>query len=311
MFILNKSHIQGDGVYMKDYALNYIDLDLGEKIAYRQAGSAMKTIVLVHGNMSSSVHFQTLMEGLEADYRVYALDLPGFGDSSYRHSSDSLWEMSRYLTEFILKLDLQEVYLLGWSTGGGIVMETAADLGDRIKKIFLLSSVGVQGYPIFRKDDKLQPILTDLLYKREDIEKDPVQVAPVEAAFKSKNEAFFRLIWEASIYNKKVPEKEDYDKYMEAVLKQRNLIDVDVALANFNITNEFNGVNQGSGRINDISAETIIIHGSDDMVVPLVFAQKSKEFFGDKAELLVLDGLGHSIPTDDLEKLCGILKERI
>ena len=61
------------------------------------------------------------------------------------------------------------------------------------------------------------------------------------------------MIWNAVIYNLKQPSEEDYDLYLEAMLKQRNLIDVDYSLVHFNMTLDHNGINSGSGRMNLVS----------------------------------------------------------
>lgn len=187
-------------------------------------------------------------------------------------------------------------------------MEAAADIPEKVQKIFLLSSVGVQGYPMFRKDENFQPILTERIFRREDIAIDPVQVLPVLQAYETKNKDFFKHLWESLIYTDKVPEEDEYDKYLDAILKQRNLVDIDVSLTNFNITHVNNGVVDGSGRIDLIKAPVVIIHGDNDLVVPVDFARLSKQFFGDRAELVVIENAGHSILTDNLSKLAELIK---
>lgn len=296
---------------MKNYEVKFIDLDTGERIAYREAGTGDMTILLVHGNMSSSVHFQPLIELLEKDYKVYALDMVGFGDSTYNRQINSLHDFSLDVSEFIKRLDLRELYILGWSTGGGVVLETAVDLPERINKVFLLSSVGVQGYPMFKKDANYQPILDQRIYKREDIAVDPVQVVPALVAYEKQDKSYFRQIWDLIIYNNKKPNDEDYEIYLDAILKQRNLVDVDVALTNFNMTNVDNGVNSGTGRLDDVKAPVVLLQGANDMVVPPVFAQTSKAFFGERAELVMFENYGHSLITDNLEGLYQAIVTRI
>lgn len=296
---------------IKDYPVKHVDLETGERIAYRQAGAEGPVVVLVHGNMSSSLHFATTMEKLEGKYRVYALDLPGFGDSTYNRELQSLHDFSRDVTAFLEKMDLQDVNLLGWSTGGGIVLETAADVPDRIRKLILLDSVGLQGYPMYRKGPDFQPILTERIYQREDIAVDPVQVLPILDAYASGNREFLKAVWNAAIYNLRQPEEADYEQYLDAIFQQRNLVDVDVALAQFNMTSESNGVVEGSGRMNRIKAPVVILHGEDDLVVPVAEAYKMKEWFGEQAELITFKGVGHSIVTDDLERFIEALEEAL
>lgn len=296
---------------MKTYEINVFQSETGERLAYREAGTGGPVVLLVHGNMSSSVHFQPLMEKLESDCHVYALDLPGFGDSTYNRQLNSLKDFSRDVESFITEKGLNDVNLLGWSTGGGVILETAAALPERINTVYLLNSVGLKGYQMFKKGEDFQPILTERIYKREDIEKDPVQVLPVLQAYDTGNKELIKTIWESSIYNLNLPPEEEYETFIDAVMKQRNLVDVDVSLTQFNITHESNGVVEGSGLIDEINCPVIIIHGDKDMIVPVQEAYDAKEAFKDQAQLEIIEGAGHSIVTDDLDKLSEIISHYV
>jgi pimeloyl-ACP methyl ester carboxylesterase len=296
---------------MKEYELKKTDVKTGETLAYRTSETQGETVLLLHGNMSSSVHFQPLMEQLEKDFNVYALDLVGFGDSTYNRQLESLEDFSRDVQAFIKQLDLKDINILGWSTGGGIALEVAAALPDRIRQVFLLNSVGLQGYKMYKKGPDYKPVLTERIYKREEIEKDPVQVLPVLHAYNSGNKDMIKQIWEAAIYNLNKPQEEDYEVFIDAVMKQRNLVDVDVSLTQFNMTHDFNGVVEGSGRMENIQAPIVIIHGEKDMIVPVEEAHQSKKFLSDQAELIIIEDVGHSIITDDLNELTEIIAKHI
>lgn len=293
---------------MKNYPVQFVQLPNGETVAYREAGSGHKTIVLVHGNMSSSVHFQTTMEALEKDYHVYAPDLRGFGDSSYKSELNSLRDFAKDLQGWVEALNLRDFTILGWSTGGGIVLELAADLPDRVKKVILLDSVGIKGYPMFKKNEQYQPILTQPITTKDEIKADLVQVVPILMAYANRDKNTLKAIWNAVIYNKVQPNAEDYDAYLEAMLKQRNLVDVDYSLVHFNMTHERSLVADGSGRIDRIKCPIVILHGADDMVVPVMFAHEMKAAFGDRATLHVFEGVGHSMVTDKPDLFIETLK---
>jgi len=296
---------------MKQYPVQYLNLENGETIAYRKSGNKGDIVVLVHGNMSSSVHFQEVIEQLENDYQVYALDLRGFGDSSYKKTLNSLHDFAEDVVLFINQLDLDNFNLLGWSTGGGIVLEVAADLKQRVKKVFLLDSVGIKGYPMFKKDENGQPILTELITTKKEIEADPVQVAPILQAYATNNKDVMRAVWNALIYNLKQPSEKDYEIYLDAIFKQRNLVDVDYSLVHFNMTNDHNGINKGSGRMDLITAPIVIMHGRKDLVVPFSFAEEMKQYFKDRATLEVFEEAGHSVLTDDLPLFINTLKKHL
>lgn len=288
---------------LKEYTVHYMRLVNGEKIAYRKAGTQGPNLLLIHGNMSSSIHFDTLMEALEDRYQIYAVDLRGFGDSTYKHPISSLQDFALDIKEIIDRLDLKDLTVLGWSTGGGIALELAVDASDRVKKVILLESVGIKGYPMFKKDENGQPILTERLWRREDIAKDPVQVAPALAALEKQDADYFRYIWDLTIYNLNKPAPERYERYLKAILQQRNLVDVDYALVHFNMTNEHNGVAEGSGRLEQLQADVLIIQGEQDLIVPKAFGLEMKQYLGDRGELKLLENCGHSPITDDLQEV--------
>lgn len=296
---------------MKNYEIKKIEVSTGETLAYRTTETQGETVLLLHGNMSSSVHFQPLMEKLEERYNVFALDLVGFGDSTYNRELNSLREFSMDVQSFIQALDLNTIHVLGWSTGGGIALELAAAMPEKIKQIFLLNSVGLQGYKMYKKGPDYKPILTERIYRREDIEMDPVQVIPVLEAYASGNSDLIKLIWDSSIYNINKPDEYDYDQFIGAVMKQKNLVDVDVALTRFNMTHEHNGVIEGNGRIDNVTAPIIIIHGEKDMIVPLEEAKQAKVFLGEQAELFIFKDAGHSIITDDSDQLAALIVNKI
>ena len=114
---------------MKQYEVKKLSIG-DETLAYRTCGAG-ETVVLIHGNMSSSVHWQTTMEQLEDKYRVFAPDLRGFGDSTYNHRFDSLRELAVDFERFLDEAGIDPCSLVGWSTGGGVVLEMAADLPKR------------------------------------------------------------------------------------------------------------------------------------------------------------------------------------
>lgn len=296
---------------LREIPVSYVSLSNGEKLAYRKVGQKGETLLLIHGNMSSSVFYDTVMESLEDEYIIYAVDLRGFGDSSYHKSIESLADFAYDIKLFIEELALNDFIVAGWSTGGGVALELAADIPERIKKVILIESVGIKGYPIFRKDAQGKPIMTELLSSYEDIGNDPIQVKPAVTALATKNKEFFRNIYNFLIYNKRQPEPIRYERYLEAIVKQRNLVDVDYALVHFNLTNEHNGVCEGNNRKTLINAPILIIQGEDDLVIPVAFSEETKKQLGSNAEMILLKDSGHSPLTDQFEKFIEVIRNFI
>lgn len=286
-----------------DITLKKLNLDNGEEMAYREREGGEKLLVLVHGNMTSSKHWDLLMESLPGKYKVYAPDLRGFGASSYKNEINSLHDFAKDLKNFFDKLNLKDFVLMGWSTGGGVALDFAADNHEYVKKLILMESVGTKGYPIFKKDENGKPIPGELLSTKEEIANDPIQVLPVLNAYENKDKDTMKMIWNNTIYTDNQPEPEKYDKYLEDMFTQRNLVDVDYALAHFNISNEHNGLEEGNEKAEKIKAPTLVLYGENDKVVTEQMAKDINNDIGDNATLKYLKNCGHSPLIDDLEQL--------
>lgn len=88
-----------------------------------------RTVVLVHGNVSSALFWQEIMQDLPADLRVIAVDLRGFGGSEHApvDATRGLRDFSDDLFATLDALGIPTAHLVGWSMGGGVVMQYALD----------------------------------------------------------------------------------------------------------------------------------------------------------------------------------------
>ncbi len=282
---------------------NEVTIQNGETMGYRYTKGGEKILLLIHGNMTSSKHWDIFIDALDPKYTVYAPDLRGFGISTYHTPINSLDDFKEDLKLFVDEVGIKKFSLIGWSTGGGVCMVFAADYPEYVEKLILLESVGTRGYPIFKKDVTGKPIIGEFLKTKEEIAQDPIQVLPILNAYKNKDKEMLKRIWEATIYTHNKPDDAKYEEYLEDMLTQRNLVDVDYALATFNISNEFNGVKLGDNRASKIKCPTLILWGENDLVVPKQMALDIKADIGNNSTLVYLKKCGHSPLIDDLEQL--------
>ena len=292
---------------IRDYPVQSVLLPNGETIAYRETGQGERTLVLLHGNMSSSLFFDTLLDQLADHCRLVAFDLRGFGDSSYNKPATSLRCFARDIEHAADALGLTRFTVLGWSTGGGVALELTADRPDLMAGVILVNAVALTGYPMFKKDANGQPILTQRLTTREEVAADPVQVLPILHAYATGNTELLRSVWNALIYHQVEPQPQRYERYLAAMLKQRNLVDVDYALITFNMTTTHNGVVEGTGRIDQVKAPVLVIQGENDRVVPPAWAKETAVRLGSQATLTVLPNVGHSPFTDNLSEVASLI----
>lgn len=296
---------------MKQYPVKTAALPNGETLAYREAGSGPETLVLIHGNLSSSVHWQTLMERLEGRFHIIAPDMRGFGDSSYHARFDSILELARDVEMLLDALGVNEFSLMGWSTGGAVSMELAADWPGRVKRLLLLSSVPVWGYYLYRRDAAGRPNLNEPYKTKEEIAADTAQVIPLIYAYLMQDRAHMKAVWNNAIYDLNMPPEEDYEAYVTAMLKQRNMVDTRYALNTFNIAHEPSLVCPGSGRIDFIRCPVTIFHGREDRLAHYDWALRMHDRYFIRSKLVTFENAGHSIPTDKLEELAAALEDAL
>lgn len=268
----------------------FVQLRNGETYAYIEKGTG-KTLILIHGNLSSSLYYLPLIERLPDDIRVIALDLRGFGDSSYLERFDSLANLATDVQLFMSELKIDKASIAGWSLGGGVAMEFASRYPKSTEKLILINSTTHKGYPIFKKDKNNAPIFTEGYKTKDDMALDPLQVKPVLDAIATENAFFMSYIYDLTIYTHQKPSPEANQMYIKETLKQRCLVDADFALANLNMSDTPNLYSKGDGSIKQIKAETLMFWGNLDKTVP---------------EYMVLDNL-NAIPGSKYVKLepCG------
>jgi pimeloyl-ACP methyl ester carboxylesterase len=286
-------------------------IDIGkEKLAYLDIGAGKEVMVLVHGNMSSGIHYKPLIERFKGEYRIICPDMRGFGDSTYNNEYDDLEELADDLLVLLDKLEIKEYYLGGWSTGGAVALKMAAKRPMEVKKLILIESCSYKGYPIFKKDDKGQPILGAYYTAKEELANDPVQVAPMDGIFKTKATAYMKAVWDQVIYTVNKPTKEEDDLYLEETMKERCIVDVDWALTRFNMSNEFNGVTNGDGTIKDVVCPVITFWGDTDYVVLEYMIDETVAALKD-VKKVVLEKSGHSPLLDVPDVLAKEIKDFI
>lgn len=115
----------------------------GERWSYLEAGQG-ELIVLVHGYTGSKENWLPIMGDLAKNYRVIAVDLPGWGESTPKAGKDyGPLAQSEYLNEF-LKSDTQTTTLLvGHSMGGMIIGMLALEHPESAQRLVFMSSAGV------------------------------------------------------------------------------------------------------------------------------------------------------------------------
>lgn len=118
--------------------LQWFSLTDGRQFAWREWGTG-DPLVMLHGWSMSSLVFAEVAEPLAAHFRVLCPDLPGHGGSASA-SETSLSAFAKILAEWASALKLPPVNLLGWSLGGQVAMQVAAEKSLPLRHLLLVAS---------------------------------------------------------------------------------------------------------------------------------------------------------------------------
>ena len=111
----------------------------GVRVRYVEAGEGTP-LVLVHGLTSSKVAWRENIAPLAEHHRVYAVDLPGHGDSDKSGVNYDSASIVGLMREFILGLGHERVAMAGISLGGAVSLLTALEHPEIVSKLVLCGS---------------------------------------------------------------------------------------------------------------------------------------------------------------------------
>jgi pimeloyl-ACP methyl ester carboxylesterase len=128
--------VSGEYVQLGPYRIHYF------------VGGRGRPLVLVHGLGGNAQDWAPLIPALvRQGFRVYALDLLGYGRSDRPDVSYSIALETEVFHQFLDSLHLQRPDLGGWSMGGWIVLKHTLDYPERARRVFVTDSAGIRFKP--------------------------------------------------------------------------------------------------------------------------------------------------------------------
>jgi pyruvate dehydrogenase E2 component (dihydrolipoamide acetyltransferase) len=112
-------------------------------LRYAKRGSGDETVILVHGFGGDLDNWLFNIDALAEKATVYALDLPGHGQSIKKLDKPGLKSLTSVLVAFMDKLGISSAHLVGHSMGGAIAMQMAASHPSNVKSMTLICSAGL------------------------------------------------------------------------------------------------------------------------------------------------------------------------
>ncbi len=118
---------------------------------YHKTGKG-KTLVLLHGWGDTAKTFSPLIEGLQDNYEILALDLPGFGGTQAPPNAWGLDDYAKFTAAWLKKIKAKGVYAwVGHSYGGAVIIYGLGSKELTGQRLILLASAGVRNGNGLRK----------------------------------------------------------------------------------------------------------------------------------------------------------------
>ena len=117
----------------------------GAKVCYIEDGNPEgNPVIFLHGVLGDSHTWRLTMKALEKEYRVFAIDLPGYGKSDKgARLPMSISYYAELIYDFIKMKRLDHPTVVEASLGGHIVLYYAINFPETIKSAAVVGSVGI------------------------------------------------------------------------------------------------------------------------------------------------------------------------
>jgi abhydrolase domain-containing protein 6 len=128
--------------------LEYKKVQVGDHtVAYLEGGRG-PTVFMVHGFAGNKDHWTRFAKFLSPSYHIIAVDLPGFGESTYlERASYGVGDQAERLNRFAEAIGLKKFHVVGNFMGGHIAGRYAILFPDRVLSLGFFDSGGV-GSPV-------------------------------------------------------------------------------------------------------------------------------------------------------------------
>src|SRR5215218_9094275 len=117
----------------------------GHRVYFRRAGPGPPAppVVLIHGMVNSSRHWEEVALRLADRYTVIAPDLIGHGDSATPRGDYSLGAHAAVIRDVLAAIGVERATIVGHSLGGGVAMQFFWQFPQRTERLVLVSSGGL------------------------------------------------------------------------------------------------------------------------------------------------------------------------
>ena len=237
----------------------------GRSLRYLSRGSGGEPAILLHGFGGDLNNWLFNHDALAANRSVYAVDLPGHGESSKDVGDGTIRFLTEVVNDLMPTIGLSKAHFVGHSLGGAVALNLALTHPERVASMTLIASVGlgpeinvsfVDGFVNARRRTEIRPHLAQLFADSSLITRQLVEDVLKFKRLDGVQEAL-----------QTIAERLIVDGRQEMILKDR---------------------------LNEISAPVMVIWGDQDRIVPVAHA----EGIADSVRVEIIRGAGHMVQME-------------
>lgn len=229
-------------------------------------------IIMLHGWLANLETMEPLKRALVSNFKVYNVDVIGFGKSDLPNRPYSTNDFGDFLKKFAEKLNIENPILIGHSNGGRTIINCVGRGLIKPKKIILIDSAGI------KPKRKIKYFIRVYTYK---FCKNILKMFP--------NNDFFNELREKLV---KKFSSEDYKNSPEVLRRTMSII-----------------LNEDQRELlKNIDAPTLLIWGTNDTATPIEDAKLMEKLIPD-AGIVEFKGAGHFSYLERLNETVVVIRE--
>ncbi len=251
------------------------------ELDYERAGSGPPLLAIM-GMSGTMDHWGSpFLQSLREDFEVIVYDHRGVGQSSRLSGPITIAQMAQHAAGLLDGLELDSAHVLGISMGGMIAQELALARPGLIRTLTLgCTYCGGQG-SVLASEEVMRKL--------------------AEGLASGDRERAIRIGWEVNVSPSFAANDEAYARFLE--LGMRRAVSVDVIMEQMRAITGHNT----SARLPDISAPTLVVHGTLDQMLPVENAHMIADLIPD-ARLEILEDTGHLFFWEHPERSAELLR---
>ena len=241
---------------------------------YIEKGSG-EPIILLHGFFFDTYMWNKNIDALAEKFKVYAIDLWGFGFSTREPLDYGYPLYTQQLLKFMDALEIPKASLIGQSMGGGTIINFTVSNRDRVNKIVLVDSAGMPNQlPIMGRISNL-PKLGEFMYNL--------------------NNNFVRkmTLGNTFLHNKQIITEE----YYENATRFHKIKGTTEVMLYITRKQFFDTLIEEIKKLSFMNVPTLIVWGREEKSIPLPIGEEMHRVLKD-SRLEILDEAGHCSHDD-------------